>query len=292
MTKLTIGLFEEHNEAKAALKDLANSGFDRKTIEVVESYKSSLDRDLQKQGVPQRDAQAYVSGVKSGDTLLYLLTEDNRSELAREILNRHGALDIYDAHEVRTGSILGTTGSTEVTSAPHTAGMTGTTGTTGTVAATSITSATSAAAGTRGMSGANEVAIPVVEEQLAVGKRQVQRGGALIHTYVTERPVEEQVTLREEHVHVERHPVNRAVTSADTAALQEATFEVTEHAEEAVVAKQARVVEEVVVSKEATERTETIHDTVRRTNVDVDELDNDDDVTTTSSTTTIGTKRP
>jgi len=117
-----------------------------------------------------------------------------------------------------------------------------------------------------------EAVIPVVEEELSVGKRAVQRGGVRVYTHVQERPVEESVRLREEHVTVERHPVDRPVTEADRAAFQEGTIELTETAEEAVVSKQARVVEEVVVGKEATERTETVRDTVRRTEVDVEEL--------------------
>jgi len=54
------------------------------------------------------------------------------------------------------------------------------------------------------------------------------------------------------------------------AAAQERTVEVTETAEEPVVRKQARVVEEVVVGKEQEERTETVRDTVRRTEVEVE----------------------
>jgi len=99
--------------------------------------------------------------------------------------------------------------------------------------------------------------------------------------------VQEQVTLREEHVTVERRPVDRPVTQADMSAFQQGTIEVTERAEQAVVAKEARVVEEVVVGKEATERTETIQDTVRRTDVDVEELNTND--TTVMNTTTTGT---
>ncbi|HYP52800.1 MAG TPA: YsnF/AvaK domain-containing protein [Pyrinomonadaceae bacterium] len=117
-----------------------------------------------------------------------------------------------------------------------------------------------------------EARIPVVEEQLEVGKREVERGGVRVESRVTERPVEEQVHLREERVNVERRPVDRPVTNAD-AAFREGTIEVTERAEEAVVAKQARVVEEVVVNKEVGERTETVRDTVRRTDVDVQETD-------------------
>ncbi len=126
--------------------------------------------------------------------------------------------------------------------------------------------------GTVGTNG--ETVIPIVEEELEVGKRQVQSGGAHIRTGVTETPVSEQVTLREEHVNVTRHAVSEPVTDA-AAAFKEQSFDMKETDEVPVVSKTARVVEEVVVGKTATERTETIHDTVRRTDVEVDELGTD-----------------
>jgi len=117
-----------------------------------------------------------------------------------------------------------------------------------------------------------EAVVPVVEEELKVGKRAVEKGGVRVSTHVTETPVEEQVHLREEHVKVQRRPVDRAAGAADVA-FKEGTIEVTERAEEAVVTKQARVIEEVVISKQAHDRTETVRDTVRRTDVDVEEVD-------------------
>ncbi len=124
-----------------------------------------------------------------------------------------------------------------------------------------------------------EAVLPVIEEELQVGKRQVEGGGVRVTNRVTEKPVEGQVNLREEHVNVERHPVNRPVSDADAAAFREGTIEVTEKSEQAVVGKQARVVEEVVVGKQATERTETVRDTVKRTDVDVEDLTRQQDVT-------------
>ena len=126
----------------------------------------------------------------------------------------------------------------------------------------------------------DNVVIPVVEEELMVGKRVEQTGGARIHTEVTETPVDESVNLREEHVTIDRRPVDRAATDADfnTGARD---INITETREVPVVAKEARVVEEVVIGKTATDRTETIHDTVRRTDVSVDEIE---DATTTTGT--------
>jgi uncharacterized protein (TIGR02271 family) len=119
-----------------------------------------------------------------------------------------------------------------------------------------------------------EQAIPVVEEELRVAKREVETGGVRVNTSMSERPVEARVDLREEHVRVERHRVDRPASGADLdAATRDGTIEVTETAEVAVVGKDARVVEEVVVGKEATERTETVRDTVRRTDVQVEQLD-------------------
>jgi uncharacterized protein (TIGR02271 family) len=122
----------------------------------------------------------------------------------------------------------------------------------------------------RDQAAVGDVRIPVIEEDLQVGTRQVQRGGVRLYTRVTERPVEETVRLRDETVHVERRPVDRPASEADLAAVKEGTIEVTETDEEPVVRKQARVVEEVVVRKDVQEQTETVQDRVRRTEVDVE----------------------
>ena len=126
--------------------------------------------------------------------------------------------------------------------------------------------------------------IPVIEEELQVGKRAVQRGGVRVYQHMTEKPVHESVQLREEHVNVERHPVDQPASEADMSALKEGAVELRETVEEPVVSKSARVVEEVVVGKEATERTENIDDTVRRTEVDVEQLGAADRSTTGATT--------
>jgi len=120
-----------------------------------------------------------------------------------------------------------------------------------------------------------QTAVPIVEEQLNVGKRQVEGGGVRVNTRVEEKPVEAQVNLRDENVRVERRAVDRPASEADFANAG-GTVEVTEHKEVPVVNKEARVVEEVIVGKEANQRTETVRDTVRRTDVDVERVDNPD----------------
>jgi uncharacterized protein (TIGR02271 family) len=113
-----------------------------------------------------------------------------------------------------------------------------------------------------------QMAIPVVEEEVKIGTRPIRRGSVRVYTSITDTPVEEPVTLREEHVEVTRRPVDRAATASDMSA-GETPIEIAEMAEEPVVSKQAKVVEEVVVQKAETERAETVKDTVRRKDVDV-----------------------
>jgi uncharacterized protein (TIGR02271 family) len=117
-----------------------------------------------------------------------------------------------------------------------------------------------------------KAAIPVVREQVQVGKRLVERGGVRVFSRVVETPVNETVNLREEHVSVERRPVDQPINPADTTAFKDKTIELRETAEEAVVQKSARVVEEVVVGKEVSQRQQQIKDTVRHTEVDVQPL--------------------
>lgn len=116
----------------------------------------------------------------------------------------------------------------------------------------------------------------VVEEDLKVGKRTVESGRVRVHRRVTETPVEQTVTLREERAVVDRHAVDRPATPADLQAFNDPagqTIELRESSEETVVSKTARVVEEVRVGTEASERTETVRDTVRRSDVEVERID-------------------
>ncbi|RZK34991.1 MAG: DUF2382 domain-containing protein [Hymenobacter sp.] len=120
--------------------------------------------------------------------------------------------------------------------------------------------------------GTDGMTAEVIEENLQVGKRTEQTGGVRLRSRIVERPVEASVRLREEHVTVQRKPVNRVATEADFTAFKEGDMTLTESAERAVVAKEAHVVEEVSLGKQVTEREEVIRDTVRNTEVDVEQI--------------------
>ena len=113
--------------------------------------------------------------------------------------------------------------------------------------------------------------VQVVEERLSVGKRAVSRGKVRLHSYVVETDVSEDVTLRDETVSVDRRAVDRPVAALGADAFKERTIEVEEIDEEAVVGKAARVVEEISLRKDVTDRVETVRDTVRSTAVDIED---------------------
>ncbi|WP_017732478.1 YsnF/AvaK domain-containing protein [Nafulsella turpanensis] len=120
--------------------------------------------------------------------------------------------------------------------------------------------------------GTDKKSIPVIEEELEVGKKEVETGGVRLRSRIVERPVEEKLRLREEHVEVERKPVDRKATEADFKNFEEGTIEATERAEVPVVGKEARVVEEVKLKKEVNERKETVRDRVRHTEVEEEKV--------------------
>ena len=126
--------------------------------------------------------------------------------------------------------------------------------------------------------------IQLAEESLAVGKRVVNRGGTRIRRYVVETPVEESVSLHSERVILDRHPVTDGSPVTD-ANFTDKTIEMTETAEEAVVSKTARVVEEVSLRKEAIDRTETVRDTLRKEEVEIEQIPGQETTTTTTGAT-------
>ena len=226
-------------------------------------------------GDTAEDNTVYDRSLASGSTVVTVKAPDTHVTKVMEILESHHPVDI---DERATGYGL-TSGSSTIGSA----GM-GTMSTADTTAtASTMGTAGYAAPATTGL-GNEAGTIQLAEESLAVGKRLVNRGGTRIRRYVVETPVEESVSLHSETVKLERHPVTdgRPVTDAS---FSEKTIEMMESAEEAVVSKTARVVEEVGLRKEATDRVETIRDTVRKEEVEIEQVPG----TATTTTTTPGT---
>jgi uncharacterized protein (TIGR02271 family) len=211
---------------------------------------------LRELSLPEEDRFAYAEGMRRGNVLVSAKVDEAHVERAADILEHAGAVDL-DQLETEWRQSGWTGYDASAAARPSTVGST-----------TTAAAAGASATGTSARAGQEEV-IPIVEESLVVGKREVERGRTRIRSYVVERPVQEQVRLREERVNIERHAVDRPLAEGDRPVFQERVLEVNTTGEEAVVSKQAHVVEEVVVQKSAVDRTETVHDTVRRTEVEI-----------------------
>ena len=192
-------------------------------------------------GEPDHDTAVYDQSLRGGSMVVTVKAPEQHLASAAAILDRHDPIDIDDR---AAGYGLSTAGH-YVDAAPKTAGLVG--------------------AGTA----AQEEVIPLSEERLVVGKRVVNRGSTRVRRFVVETPVERQVTLRDETVHVERRGVadGRAAGAGD---FTDRTIEVRQAGEEAVIGKSAHVHEEVVVRKQAQQHVETVHDTVRREEIAVE----------------------
>jgi uncharacterized protein (TIGR02271 family) len=116
-----------------------------------------------------------------------------------------------------------------------------------------------------------EIRVPVMEEELTATVREREAGAVRIEKDVITEEQTLDVPVTEERVRVERRVVDRPISAADADAFEETVIEVPLRTEEVDIQKRARVAEEVVVSKEATQRTERVADTVRREEVFVDE---------------------
>lgn len=228
------------------------------------------------------DHDTYAEGLRRGGIMVTAHVDDAKVDDAIDILERHGSVDLDERETTwrndgwTGGSSAATTGGTIAGEA--TAMGLASTGTLGRaqaissdlrgapVAATVRTPGPTTSAGKDGM-------IEVVEETLSVGKRAVNRGKVRLHAYVVEKAVSENITLRDETVSIDRRPVDRPLGAGElgVAAFADRTIEMDEVAEEAVVAKSARVVEEVGLRKDVTDNVKTVSDSVRSTKVEIED---------------------
>lgn len=256
-------LFSTADQAQEAKDTLESAGYD--DIDLTDNTDTTDAADTKPahehgfwQGVKDffsghDDAHVYGEGVRRGHTLLTLHTEQGRAAEAVQIIDRFNPIDLEGSEQAwRSEGWSAENAKASYLASPQYG---------------------SQYESDTGRAGEREV-IPVVEENLVVGKRDVEGGNVRVRSYVRDVPVNESVTLRQEDVNVERRPVDRPLTDADTA-FQDRTIEARAVNEEAVVGKTARVVEEVVVSKDVSQTTQDINDTVRKTEVEVDENNRD-----------------
>lgn len=279
MAFTVIGLFDEAGEAQQAVEQLVENGFSRTSIDLSASTASDLDSD----GTLFPDRHTNTSGTRTeelvddtkdvgtgiGGFFSSLFGDDDEDKKRyTQVADQRSLVTVHVSTEEeaeRAADVLDDNGAVDVKERAATYD--------------SLTSAPSASMGaaftdttvpTTTTDG--DQTIQVIEENLEVGKRTVETGGVRLRSRIVAKPVEESIRLREERVTVNRKPVNRPATAADLNAFQEGEISLTEHAEVPVVSKTANVVEEISVGKQVSEREEVIRDTVRNTEVEVENL--------------------
>lgn len=304
MQHTLVAVFDNRSDAQSAMDELLASGFTRDNVYVAssdvtgqagsvsgtttdttigttheEGVGASIKHFFENLFGADNDVHAarYSTAVAGGQHVLTLTTDSEPEvERAADVIERFGPIDIDERHDLAgNAASLGTSAYQQPASSS-------------TLQAGSMQSGTQAGNLSGNLSDSNlrtdslqrdtaversgKTAIPVVQEEMQIGKRAMERGGVRVFSRMVETPVNETISLREEHVSVERRPVDQPINPADVTAFKDKTIEVRETAEEAVVQKTARVVEEVVVGKEVSQRQQNIKDTVRHTEVEVQQL--------------------
>ena len=261
--KTVIGAFCDRASALEALNYIRAHG--AKDSELIEHRPGDLLGNLRRFNIPDNRAQLYAETLRRGGALVAAHSDDNAANQIATDLDRFGSLDLeaaesrwratgWDGYDMNAAPFAGDLCADEQAALRRESGL-------------------ETAAGTPG---AQDQGIDVIEEEVRVGKREVSRGGVRVRSFVVERPVREQVELHEERIDVTREAVDEPVAApAADSTFTEEEFEVTARGEEAVVGKEARVVERVHVGKTAETRTETIEETERRRDVEVSPLDED-----------------
>jgi stress response protein YsnF len=254
--------YDERSEADRAIEMLAEAGIPRSAFRLIANKDDdTTERTHESKGfwamlgeffLADDDRTTYAEGIRRGG---YLLTVSgyplDLHDRALDILDDEGSIDIDERSKAWESEGWSRSGSNEAF-------------------ASSTYDRTGGTATTSSMKADNEEVIPVVEEKLRVGKRDVNNGRVRVRSYVTETPVSESISLRNENVEVTRRTVDRPLTGTENAFVDR-TIEAEEHREEAVVSKDARVVEEISLNKTAEQREKTISDSVRKTEVEVED---------------------
>jgi stress response protein YsnF len=250
--RFVIGLFDDTNSAQQVVQGLKTAGFDSNHIDTIgSSDRSGLKSYLTKHGVPDSHAGFYSEGVRRGGTLVTVFSDDSRYAAAVELMRNHGAVDIN-----KRAGYFKESGYNQYDES----------------AANYTEAETTAERPKYDSHAGDEEVLQEIEENVHVGKEQVDRGGVRIFARKSEVPVERHVTLRDETINVHRENVDRPATDADLDAFKEGEVTLTETDERAVVSKEARVTGEVHVGKTVEEREEVVRDTARKTEVEVEEI--------------------
>ncbi len=312
MKQTVIGFFDQSSDAQHAVEQLLDNGFTQDNIDTTSAavYNKQhntdfeLDNDEGEEngitrffknlfGNDDKDVDKYSRVAASADTIVTVHTDSmDEAEKASDILDDNGAVNVDDRYssagvdndlnnDIDETAIIdepsGEARFNDYSAVPSAGGVFNETATNADALRETdeVQDDLNREDTNNLMNNVDESdnkSIPIIEESFEVGKKKVQTGGVRLKSRIVERPVEEELRLRQEWVNIERNAVDRPATEAELAAFTDGEVEMIESAEVPVVTKQARVVEEIRLSKEVEEHSETVRDTVRKTEVNVEEL--------------------
>lgn len=253
-----VAAFDTPAHAQAAVDALKAGGFHADDISVFDKNRVGLRQPglwerMFGGGLAQHEADVYTQSLERGGNVVSVRVPDNEVAHATGILDIHRPIDVHD-RAITTG--IAPAGKVEAAAAS--------------IAAAPIAAGQKVAVSPK-LAEAHDEVLRLAEEQLEVGKRMVETGRTRVRRFVTEREASADVTLHEEHADVIRRAVSdpKYIGEIDWA---DSTIEVRETAEQALVSKTARVVEEVGLRKIGTDHVETVHDKIRRQQVEIERL--------------------
>jgi len=262
MQRAVTAIYPSADVAELVRSELEQLGFAGHDITVLSGTAGTGGSDrLYDLGLPEEDIRTYQQALQNGDYVVSVeVDDDTHLSRVQDVMRRPE--DAYDLDELDS----------RYADADYIPRQQAAYADTGSMAQPG----SFGAAGATGVSGYQDDqlnqdgTVKVVEERLNVGKRDVEGGAVRVRSYVREVPVEADVDLRATRVYVERRPVDRAVNPGDVA-MGEQVLEAREHMEQPVVAKEARVVEEIGLRQETEVHHERIQDTVRKTEVEIED---------------------
>jgi uncharacterized protein (TIGR02271 family) len=262
-----VAVFDTEAHAEAAVKALKAGGFANADISIfdddrLKAGKSAIAAGVKEAGlwhrlfggdVHRHEAAVYGQTIEEGGVVVSARVLDTEVAQATAILDLHRPVDVHD-RAVTSG----------IAPAAHVAAVEKK------LDAVPLAPAQKVAVSPK-LAAAHDGVLRLAEEQLQVGKQMVETGRTRVRRFVTEREVAADVTLHEEHAELLRRAITdpKFVGNIDWA---DQEIEVIETAEHALVNKTARVVEEVSLKKIGTDHVETVHDKIRRQQVEIERV--------------------
>jgi uncharacterized protein (TIGR02271 family) len=253
-----VAAFDTPAHAQAAVEALKAGGFHADDISAFDKNRvgmrpAGLWERMFGGGLAQHEADVYSQSLERGGMVVSVRVPDSEVAHATGILDIHRPIDVHD-RAITSG--IAPAARVEAAAAS--------------IVAAPIAVEQKVAVSPR-LAEAHDEVLRLAEEQLQVGKRMVESGRTRVRRFVTEREVSADVTLHEEHADVLRRAVTdpKYIGEIDWA---DSTIEVRETAEQALVSKTARVVEEVALRKIGSDHVETVHDKIRRQQVEIERL--------------------